>query len=176
MNIIKDKANRVNSITLQQIKKQLNIEESFSEDDQYLIDLLDVATVYVEDEIGCDVLLTQNTVTLDDISGSKIRVDEGEFNTLSFVGVNGEDLYGCTVKKEHNHFIINLPKTVVDSDVVYVLFSTGYDSIPTPIKQAILIKISDLYDVERNDKIIGVSVNSTRSIDSLIRTYKRKYW
>lgn len=141
-------------VTLSEIKRHLRIHSDFVDDDDYFIMLREVAVQMAENYINKAISKTLNTIRLDDFNSNFIKIMEGNF--LSVVGVtdaNGNAI--GTVKQtsvHHDFFTIEWTASIA-SDPLTITFYTGFeeDQTPSVIKQAILIKIADLYDNQRSD-------------------------
>ncbi|WP_010662546.1 head-tail connector protein [Marinilabilia salmonicolor] len=160
-------------VTVADVKKQLNIDASFTEDDSYIESLIETAEDFISGEISADVEVTTNTLTLKEVSGS-VHIYEAPLISVESVKLDGVETTDFTVNPFWSHFEITLPDG--EYEAVEVVFKTGYLKLPAGLKQAVIIKAANLYDPERSDLIVGVSVSKTGVIDSLISKYKRRYW
>lgn len=153
------------TMTIEKLKKQLNIEAEYTGDDALLTDLLAVATAAISDIINADIVEVERTVEhnggeafypyapVKSITGTKGGVETPVKVTKMWEGVK------------------------VESDADTLVIKSGYgDNIPEPLQHAILMKAAALYDTERTEQVIGASVAQMGVIDALVRPYKRKYW
>ena len=80
----------------------------------------------------------------------------------------------CTIDKvlsiDKNGFYLEFD-TYLDTDPLIVTFKTGYATCPEDIKQAILIKIGDLYDSERSSYTF-TSSRDTKAFEKMLDSYK----
>lgn len=152
-------------MTIERLKKQLNIGEAFTGDDALLTDLLAVATAAVADIINADIAEVERTVE-----------HNGEVAFYPYAPV--VSVTGTKAGAETAVTITKMWEGVkVESDADTLVITSGYgETIPEPLEHAILMKAAALYDTERTDQVIGASVAQMGVIDALVRPYKRKYW
>lgn len=150
------KTNVAYPLSLEVIKRHLRLDNDFVDDDDYIMDLLYASTQLAENYINKAISKTLNVVRIDDFDCDVVKIMEGNF--LSIVSVT--DASGTsigTVKQtsaHYDYFTIEWTTNVV-ADPITITFYTGYDEGQTPeiIKQAILVKIGDLYDNSRTNLI-----------------------
>ena len=158
-------------ITLTEAKRHLRVEPFFKDDDDLIDDLIESATGYCEDVIQKDIALTSNVVNVYNFSGQYIKIWEGNFNSLTSV-LDGST--GVATVNTWPYIEYVLIETVSTSaDPLTVNFKTGYseNACPVQIKQAILIKIADFYDVERQGYTPSV-LKANDSVERLLSRYK----
>jgi hypothetical protein len=158
-------------ITLDEVKRHLNIDELDTSNDEYLSDLIQVGVQFCENYINSDIALTKNTLSVYDFRGDRLKVDEGNLITVS--GLTGTTVtYGLF----DNIIDFNLYfDSFISSDTDLILeYYSGFSksSLPRPIQQSILIKIADLFDVERNNYTTP-SYKANNVIDILLGYYKK---
>lgn len=179
-----EKSKEGSIVTLDEAKRQLNIEPEETEDDQAINDLILVATEMVEDDINADILVTTNTLEHTDSQPFQrlIRIVQAPLKTFtkieqlidgSFVEIPSANY---TVLKMYGYISIELDKTP-ESKTLKFTFDTGFaaSKIPKKLKQAVLLKVADLFDTERQ----GYSASSLQKNDAyqhLISKHIRKYW
>jgi len=152
-------------MTIEKLKKQLNIEEAYTGDDALLTDLLAVATVAISDIINADIAETERTV---ERSGGVSFYPYAP--VVSVTGTKGGAPTAVTITKMWEG-------VKVESDADTLVITSGYgENIPEPLEHAILMKAAALYDTERTDQVIGTIVAQMGVIDALVRPYKRKFW
>jgi hypothetical protein len=153
------------TMTIEKLKKQLNIGAEFTGDDALFTDLLAVATVAISDIINADIAEVERTVE-----------HNGEVAFYPYAPV--KSVTGTKAGAETAVTITKMWEGVkVESDADTLVIKSGYgENIPEPLQHAILMKAAALYDTERTDQIIGVSVAQMGVIEALVRPYKRKYW
>ncbi len=149
-------------ISLAEAKKHLRQDVSFTDEDSYITQLIEAATGFAENYIEKDIAVTVNTLTILEFSGTEIVIQEGNYRSVTSVTGSGSGLIDAgdyTVKYDDATFTIVLDDSVSISDeTMTIVFVTGYtlSIYPKQIKQAVLIKIHDLYDPERGTFNIGV--------------------
>jgi len=142
-------------ISLSEVKQHLRVDTE--DEDNYILQLIKASVNYAEQYIQKDIAVTANTLVIKSFSGSVIEVDEG--NLVSITSVKDEELTSYSesthyeLTKYDSHFEIDFSDSNVyfnDEDITLV-FVTGYtlDTLPASIRQAIYIKVADLYDVDR---------------------------
>lgn len=152
-------------MTIEKLKKQLNIEEAYTGDDALLTDLLAVATVAISDIINADIAEVERTV---EHSGEVAFYPYAP--VVSVTGTKAEAETAVTITKMWEG-------VKVESDADTLVITSGYgENIPEPLEHAILMKAAALYDTERTDQVIGTIVAQMGVIEALVRPYKRKYW
>lgn len=148
------KTKSVYPITVVEAKKHLRIDNSFTDDDSYLSDLIIAATSLAENYINADISKTENTLVIYKFYSDYIKVYESNFHSvISLKDTNDQDITESNYIKKHlNYFIVQF-NNPVQSDVLNFKFYTGYDqsTCPVIIKQAIKIIIADLYDSQRSN-------------------------
>lgn len=137
-------------IGLSEAKAHLRVDTT--DEDGYILQLIKAAVQYAEQYIGKDIATTTNTLVLKDFSGSVIEVDDG--NLVSVTSLKDEAGASISYSIDEvfdTYFIIETTNSVPEQDVT-LIYVSGYSSatLPPSIRQAIYIKLADLYDVDRN--------------------------
>jgi len=162
-------------ISLSEAKRHLRIEDDWHEDDDYIQNLIYAATQKAEQYIGKDIAETSNVQTLWGISGDCIRLNEGNFISFTDASVNGSSLTVDRTEIYYNSVKIEFTSTFnLDEDQPIMLYyKTGFDDGECPflIQQAILVKIGDLYDVDRQSYLIG-SIRGNKAFESLLDSFR----
>lgn len=174
----------MNVITLQQAKKQLRIEETFTDEDELIQSYIDTAVEASEQYMNAHIYKKQMVITCD--AFQKTLVFEA-YPLRSVASIQyyktGEETkttlpvteYYTTNQnlKQYVLNIKNIPADVADRyDAVTITLEIGYESatkVPMPIKQAIKLQVSDMYE-RREDR----SETITTAAQGLMRAY-RKY-
>ena len=156
-------------VLLSDAKKQINIIED--DDDVFIDHLIQVATAYAEeftgikimpqiwelalDEIECSTfalgftpIQSVDSVKYDDESNTEQTLADTEYNT-DFVSTDG---------RIHSD---NWPSTYNKFNAIRIRMTVGYvnaDAVPAPIKHAILMLVSQLYE-NRENTVVGLSVS-----------------
>lgn len=171
-------------VTLTQAKDQCSVDEDFLEDDRILLSKINQATAYIESRTGTDIVFTENAAEYIEFDGNILCIEETPLKELKSIkktvdGVEEElvanDDY--TIQKNRTSFIIRFTETIT-ADSLAVEFETGYDfgEIPFDLESAIIIKINDLYDMERTSYVVGTNFRRIDPIESLISSYTVNRW
>lgn len=163
---------------------------AYTTEDDLLNRLIAVARTQVEQETGRALITQTQTLYLDNWpDGDEIKLpypplqsavltyrledDSGYDNTLSVVDTDIVSEPGRLVLQPEESW----PTGTLYSDrPIKIVCVCGYGDnaadVPVPIKQAILLKITDLYE-NRGEIVAGVSVGRIQgAIDSLLRSYQ----
>ena len=148
----KTKATNTYPVSLPEAKRHLRIDDSWDKDNDFIRNCIWAATQKCEEYIGKDIALTTNVWKIYDYVGSSLWIEEGNFNSLTSVQ-QADASTSITVdhiEKGYNRVYVELEESV-SVDPLYVNYVTGYSvgEVPALMKQAVLVKIGDLYDVER---------------------------
>lgn len=158
-------------ITLNEAKTHLRVSEDFIDEDSYILQLIQAATGLAEDKIEKDIATTTNTTTIKDFSGSKIVIGEGNYRSVTSVtaettGVISSDNYEVTYID--SAFTITFDSTVnINDEDMVIVFETGFiqSTYPPKIRQAVLVKIHDLYDPQRGSySMSGIKDNDVFNV------------
>lgn len=174
-------------ITIAEVKAQLNIELTCDIDDALLAALLAAVIESTEGDTNSDILNTVNTLEyeLNGSAQSCYQITQAPFKTLTKIEAFNNDAYAdidptkYQLKVNEDRFLwftIEFLETVPAEKLKFT-FSTGYTDLTTPkvLKQAILIRVADLYDPERQ----GYTANSiveNKAYNQLISKHKRQYY
>lgn len=161
-------------LSLVEVKRHLRIDNDFTDDDDYLENLIQVGTQAAENFIEKDISKTLTTIRIDGFDGYWVRVNEGNF--LSMVSVLDDTSTAITTQyttsKHDDYFQIEWVSSI-SSDPLQINYYSGYEPNATPaiIKQAILIKIADLYDSQRAD-LNWSGLTDNKVFENLLYFYK----
>ncbi|WP_017732717.1 head-tail connector protein [Nafulsella turpanensis] len=167
-----------NHITLQEIKHQTKVSEAYTADDIELNNLLKVATDMAGNYIENVIALTSFETKTGEFSGTKITINRGHFYGID--SITYTDRYNQTitvtafeVEAEDRQFTITFDSWI-DATEMTINFKCGFDAltIPPVVKQAILIKLTDLYDIERASYTSG-SFQLNKAFENLLNYHKR---
>lgn len=141
-------------LALCDVKRHLRMDNDFTDDDDYLENLIVAGTTIAENYIEKDIAKTYNELRTNGYFYNDLKIREGNFlgvvsvsdNNLAAIGTVNRTIVG------DDYFQINWDSDI-SSDPLYVSFYTGYNEDETPplIKQCILIIIADLYDNQRSN-------------------------
>ena len=171
-------------VTLFEAKNQLNVEDDYVDDDQLILRLIDDATALTLDFCGKDIALTENTLEYIDFTGSSYTVCEAPYKgelviTSTIDDVDTELVEGADYKVRTmlTKFVVIFTESV-SCDKLTLTFNTGYtkDDIPGAIRAAILVKVNDLYDLERTSYTVGVNYRDTGAFERLLRAHTINRW
>lgn len=160
-------------ISLPIAKRHLRVDEDWYDDDDYIQNLIYAATEKAEQYIGKDIALTTNVMEYYDFVGDDITIDEGNFIQVDSIVTDSSTLVTVNqTRKYYNSVFIDLIGSV-DSDPLTITYQTGYneDKCPSVIKQAILIKLADLYDIDRSNYTLG-TFKEGQAFERLLDSYK----
>lgn len=178
-----EKVKVTSPITLVQAKDHCSVDVDYTDDDRLFLSKINQATSFIEDKCGIDIVLTENRQEFIEFDGNILCMEEVPLKELKSIKktidgveeeVESED-YDLQTKK--TSFIIRFKDTVV-ADKLTIEFDTGYSSsdIPHALESAILIKVNDLYDMERTSYTIGTNFRKITPIESLISAYTINRW
>ncbi len=153
-------------VSVEEVKSHLRIDPDDFDNDKYLENFtIRSATRYCENFIGKDLALTSNVLTIEEFSADEIRVDAGNLISVDYVITDTSTLItDYTIVQDKDYFTIEFNSSVT-SDPLKIEFKTGYQDgeCPEEIKNAILIKCADSYDVERS----SYTLQSYKKIDGI---------
>ena len=166
-------------ITLAEAKKHLNIEIGFTDDDDYITQLIKEATSNAENYIDSDIALTSNVYTEYDFGGSLIVVDVSPLITVSAISYLDDDENATAItpgdqiiQKGLQKFNIILDDAISTIELT-ITFTSGYASNwPEAIKRAILLQIGDWFDVQRGS-LISKAFNDSDAFYRTLNFYKK---
>ena len=165
-------------IDLPAAREQLRLDDDFIRDDNFITGLIPVATQVAENRIHKDIARTTNVLKLYDFAGSVIKLNQG--NLISITAITTKEnplapLENYNVYIYPGRFRVELDD-YISTDELSVTFETGYlpGETPPPIRQAILIKLADLYDLDRASSV-SVAVKPTGVFDLLLEPYAESY-
>jgi len=162
-------------LTLEDAKRHLRVD--IDDDDQNIEDLIKAAVSAAETYINKDIAYTVNTLILYDFAGSLITLNEGNYHSIT--SIKDGDSNDLTYADEpldiyDDRVIITLDENQTETDVT-IVYNTGYesDTLPASIRQAILIKLAEFYDVTNNGYVFSNMMN-TKVFESLLNYYQLK--
>ena len=168
-------------VTLVQAKNQLNIIEDFHDDDNHILFLIDSAANLAENYIGADINLTYNTLEYINFAGASLVIKEVPFKNIESIKYYVDDVEYTVddydVWTREIQFIVDLKKAIM-ADKLVINFYTGYDydEAPPAIVNAILVKINDLYDIERTSYTSGLNYRDNKTFEILLSGYVINRW
>lgn len=178
---IKSKSSSI--LTLEQAKDQLNVEQSFTQDDTQILFLIESASSAAEDYTGIDIRLTDNTLELIRPNLESIQIFEAPFVSITSITTTTNDVdtviasTAYEVQIRETDFIIYFNDSI-DVDKLVIVFKTGFaiDAAPYTIQSAILVKINDLYDLERTSHSLGTNYRDNKTFERLLNAHVISRW
>jgi uncharacterized phiE125 gp8 family phage protein len=166
-------------VTLAQAKKQLRIEDDFTDEDELIQSYIDAAVELSEKFIGGHILPKIMTIKADAFQNPLVFEAFPLKEVTSIKYFDADDVeqtlnpseYILTKDSEkvfRIRFKNTLPATFKRYDAVTYEIKVGMAVVPTPIKQAIKLQIADMYE-RREDRVEVVRTASA----SLLRPYKK---
>ena len=161
-------------IALNQAKRHLRIDNDFNEDDDYIQSVIKAATGYCENYIGRDISYTRNTLVLRDYTGSSLRLNEG--GVIAVESATGPSTtYTVSDTTIYEMWSLVEFSESFTADPLTMTFTTGYNNdCPEDIQFAILAKVGDIYDMERNS--YSYSAKRSNVIEMSLDSYKMIYF
>lgn len=176
-NISFSKTKTIYPVSIMDAKLHLRVDMDYTNDDGYILNIIKAATREAENYIGKDIAYTTTIASLHDFYGDYIRVNEGNFKSaLEFISDTSANIQISGTRAYHNYFEVFLG-TQVSSTTKYtpakLTYITGYtdETCPDEIKQAILIKVGNMYDVDRQDDT-PTYLKDGRASDNLLNSHK----
>jgi hypothetical protein len=171
-------------VTLDEAKEQANISKNFLEDDALITRLLRASTLLAENYIENHIALTEYEGKQDRFIGALKEVKKGNFHSLQSITytdrATGTETtlsagVGYEIASNDVSFLIMLDESV-DAENLIINFKCGFDAISIEaveeIKQAVLIKFVDLYDVERSSYTTNTIKHHT-TFENLLNYHKK---
>ncbi len=157
-------------ISLAEAKAHLRVDTT--DEDAYITQLLKAAVQAAETYINKDIALTTNTLVLNYFAGYSVEVDEGHLKEInSFKDANNNSIaYGdlCVYDSSFKFYL----NQSIDIQNVTLVFTTGFnsDTLPPLIRQAIYVKLADLYDSQRSSIQFNTMQNA-RVFETLLNPF-----
>ena len=181
-----NKVNKVKEhgiVTLEEAKKQLNVDTDFHDDDTHIRMLIESARGAAEDYTGVDIALTLNTLTFVGLNTDQIKIKEGNYISVESVTATVDDVETVIDSEDYEIEIRRTDFTIhfinsINVDELVIEFKTGFSlsTLPYLTKSAILIKITDLYDIERSSYITGANFKDTKAFERLLNGQTVNRW
>jgi uncharacterized phiE125 gp8 family phage protein len=143
-------------INLSEAKAHLRVDTT--DEDAYISQLIKAAVQAAEQYINKDIAQTENTLVIEYFNGYGIEVDEGHLQAITSL----KDESNTDVAYENLMVYDSLFKLTVSDFIpvqtITLKFNTGFtdSTLPPLIRQAIYVKIADLYDSQRS----GIQFNT----------------
>lgn len=161
-------------VSLDMIKRHLRVHNDFTDDDDYIMELLYSATQMAENYLNKSIAKTINVLRIDDFNSDVVKIFEGNFLSLtSVVDANGTDHLSSVVQtsKHEDYFTIEFNDSF-ETDTLTITFYTGFNQYETPelLKQVIMICISDFYDNHRSS-LNWTGVQDSKIFERILNQY-----
>lgn len=168
-------------VLLADVKAHLNIETSFTDDDDLITQIIKDATGQAEDYIDSDIASTAKTVSVYDFSGMWVRLtptpvqsidtitykdDAGDFQTITIAD--------CSIRYGIQDTLIELDQHYTTDELKFTM-TTGFASAaltPTGINRAILMRCADLYDVQRGS-MVSSAFKDSKAFEMALQAHKK---
>lgn len=161
-------------VTLCEVKRHLRIDNDFVDDDAYLESLIQAATTMAENYIDKSIAKTLTEVRIDDFSGDFIKIFDGNFiNVVSVLDSSDVSIGTIHQTSKHDDYFSIEWNDSFSSDPLKISYYAGFneDATPALLKQAVLIKIADLYDSQRASLNWSGLINN-RVFEEILNYYK----
>ena len=161
-------------ISVLEAKRHLRIDMDWNDDNDYIVDLIKAATEIAENYTGIDIAKTHNILTLYDFYGDKVTLQQGDYIEADSLTCDncGDASVGIDYVVKNRNTTEVYFTTYLDGDPLIFQYYTGYnDNVPAPIKRAILLKIGELYDVDRQGYVVG-STTKTNAFENILNPYR----
>lgn len=160
-------------VTKEEAKKHLRLDDDFTDDDEYVNLLVETATQVAEDYIEKDIAKTSNILKLKDFYGGTIELNEGNLLTIDSIEDADGNTYSNYIVYVYDSYVIVELEGYVSTTELTVEYTTGYEkgTCPMPIRKAILIKVGDLYDIDRSS-YVSSGIRNTGVFEALLNKYR----
>lgn len=165
-------------ISLDFAKKQLTVDTDFTDDDVLIQLKIEEAIDIVEDMSGRDIALKNNTQEILDGSLCEYLIREASFVSLESISYNYDGVdYTVdldSVKVYKNGFSAKVIfDTTITFDSIEIKYKSGYTELTLPrrARAGTLIKINDLYDIERTSQTIGTNFRENNTFSKALGTF-----
>lgn len=161
-------------LSLTEVKRHLRMDMNFNDDDDYLDGLIEAATTMAENYIEKNIAYTLVSLRIDSFNDDWIRINDGNFiSVLSVLDENDASIGTIEQTSKHDDFFQIQWENAISADPLTINYYAGYADNETPalIKQAILIKIADLYDSQRADLHWG-GLTDNKVFETILNYYK----
>ncbi len=161
-------------VSLSEAKRHLRIEEDWHDDDDYISSLIIAGTQKAENYIGKDIAETNNTQIIYNFVSDTITIMEGNFLEFTQGVTDASTLISTDYVDIGYNFVNVVLPSCINSDPLTITYKTGYEETDCPalVKQAILVKIADLYDIDRQSYTEG-NIKQNKAFESLLDSYRQ---
>ena len=144
-------------VSREEAKTHCEIETSDEHVDGYIDRLVKASTEYFENRIGKDLAVTTNIARLYNFTGGEVIIPEGNVRSVQYViSDTSTSLNVSDTRYYANYFKVMLTSNIgysTEYTPLQVQYTSGFDEDECPeiFKQAILIKIKNFYDLDRDE-------------------------
>jgi len=160
-------------ITKDRAKRHCHVDKTWRDDDAYIEDLIEAVTQEAENYIDKDISYKSCENKYYDFSGEYIYINEGNFSsTISVVSDASVALTVSETYPYNNYCRLDLSASN-SSDPLVVKYYTGFEKedCPAAMKQAILLRLKDYYDIHRGS-MNDFSLYNTMAFERLLDPFK----
>jgi hypothetical protein len=160
-------------VGLDEAKDQLNIRHEYVDKDLLLQGYIKAATRDIENMINKDIALTRNVSQIWSFSGDIVKIVEAPFIEIESLKDSQDASVAWNVNETRGYYEYWILKTSgsITSDPLTVTYLTGWtpDACPEELKQAILIRVADFFNVERES--YSPNIRNNQVIERLVSYY-----
>lgn len=146
--------------------------------------LIKVAYRMAENYIGYDIAYTLNELKVYDFFGDFINIKSASISKVSGISYldnenNYVEITDYQVLTKYNRFVISFQHSwdnnyTIETDELLIKYYTGYEldlELPEDIKNAIIVKVADLIDIETNSYTTS-SYKKINTFENMLDFYK----
>jgi uncharacterized phiE125 gp8 family phage protein len=168
-------------VLLADVKAHLNIEASFTADDDLITQIIKDATGEAEDFIDGDIASTTTTVICYDFNHQWVSLDPTPVQSITSISYMDSAGDFQVITESDTTVQFGVQRTLIDlgsyydTDQLKAIMVTGYAnaaSMPTAINRAILMRCADLYDVQRGSTMSS-AFKETRAFEMALQVHKK---
>lgn len=179
-------------ISLDEAKMQCSVDLDYTDDDTLLNRLIADAIGIAEDVAGRDIAAKTNVLVLEDGTLSEYRINEASFGSITSIVYKDLDDNEITLNaNQYKAYKREISTTVkfyeagtknpvtIEFNEMTITFTSGYSTssdMPRSARAAVLIKINDLYDLERTTYTLGTNFRDNNSFEKTLGSFKVIRW
>lgn len=163
-------------VSLPEVKEQ--VKELTSDNDNYLRNLIEVATEEAESITGLDFAYTKCVLTLYDFSGDTITINDGLYSSVDSIrDADDNDVASDNVLIDgYKKFSIELVNSISTDELVITYYTgwpegTGKVANLASVKRYVLVRVDDMFGPERSSYSY-TPLRSTNKADNLLNSLK----
>lgn len=167
------KTKSYNTISLNEIKEHLRIDESDDSYNSELQQLIRVAISDAEKLTNIDIAPTVSLLEDYDVNGCYYRIDQPSIVIIGVSAVTSTNevsvISGISQYKFHNYTTIKFNSSI-GADKLLVKYSSGFSAVPDLIKHAIKLKVGEYFDQDRTNTL-PTSIQHSKAFERLLSSY-----